>query len=419
MVTQSRTRAQIRQAIGLNLPHGYPFFVRTTTSAGAVGGTTLVDASLPGGDDEWNGKWIVITSGTNAGEIRRVSDYTASTTTITVGSAFTGQVASGVTFELWSERFYPGMVNDAINAAIGAATGLWWVPQTDYSLHATGRERRYALPSGVDAVKDVELRSLVTAKTLHSCETAWSESVDSDVTAVADDEDFRRGAAALKLTVAAGASANDLLATSAITSADLSRYDYIEFWAKSTVAAAAADLQLLLDNTASCVSPLESLSLPALTADAWKYCRVALANPELDTAIISVGLKYVTDLGACVLWLDDIKAVADRSAQWERLDRRDWIIDQENNELVLRLATAPYALVRLVGGAKPTLLSADSTTSDCDPEYLAAQATGLLLSALPGGERDPDGAQNKAGYWLGRANQIARGFPLVPNLRLS
>lgn len=96
----------------------------TTTSAGNAGGTTLVSTALPdedfGGDDEaFNSFWVLITSGTNNGEIRRVartSGYTASTGTLTVTRAFTAQVATSVTFEL--HRYDPRIKHMAINRAL-------------------------------------------------------------------------------------------------------------------------------------------------------------------------------------------------------------------------------------------------------------------------------------------------------------
>ena len=74
----------------------------TTTGAGAGGGTTVVDTSLAqlSDDDDFCIGWYVrITSGSADLEIRLVTAYTASTTTITT-LAFSAQIGSGVTYEL-------------------------------------------------------------------------------------------------------------------------------------------------------------------------------------------------------------------------------------------------------------------------------------------------------------------------------
>lgn len=88
----------------------------TTSSAGNSGGTTVVDTSLAelsADDDFCEGWYILLTSGTYSGESRLITDYVASTTTITVASAFTGQVATSVTYEL--HRYDPTKLNTAIS----------------------------------------------------------------------------------------------------------------------------------------------------------------------------------------------------------------------------------------------------------------------------------------------------------------
>ncbi len=71
----------------------------TTTAAGNAGGTSLTDSSQSDfGERAMVDGWIRITSGTNDGEIRRVTENDGSTT-ITVSPAFTAQVAISVTYE--------------------------------------------------------------------------------------------------------------------------------------------------------------------------------------------------------------------------------------------------------------------------------------------------------------------------------
>ena len=79
------SRKALRQAVGSNLGK---MDVSAATANGTT--TTIVDANLRGGDDEHNGKWVVFHDGDNAGLIRRVSDYVASTNTLTVTPAALG-----------------------------------------------------------------------------------------------------------------------------------------------------------------------------------------------------------------------------------------------------------------------------------------------------------------------------------------
>lgn len=330
-VVQGRTREQIRVSVGYNLQ---ALYVSSTTSS--VDATSVVDTTLRGGDDAHNGKWMVQTSGANDEEIRQISDYTQSSTDMTVAPAFSNTVASGVTYELWNEAYNPARINDFIDQAVIEVTGRVYDPETDVSLHTDGASTTYSIPSQFAMLNKVEQRKTVDSTRIHECGATFDERTDGDFTQSLDTKDKRQGNQSLKLTIASGASAGDFI-TDSITSKDISKYDYIEMWVKSTVATSSGNLKLLLDDSASCASPLETLSLPALTADTWTYCRMALSSPELDTAIISVGFEYDSDLGACVVWIDDIKAVVDASATWEKLGHHLWSIDKSNRNLVFTL----------------------------------------------------------------------------------
>lgn len=91
----------------------------TMSAAGNAGGTTAVDSALSPDDDTYNDHYFLLcTSGTNSGENRPVSDYDGTGTrgTVTVSRAFTGQVASGVSYELL--RYSPDDYMAAVNLAI-------------------------------------------------------------------------------------------------------------------------------------------------------------------------------------------------------------------------------------------------------------------------------------------------------------
>ena len=90
----------------------------------------------------------------------------------------------------------------------------------------------------------------------------------------------------------------------------------------------------MLDDTASCASPIEELSVHALTAATWTFVRLKLANPETDPAIISLGLEYDSDLGACTVWVDDLRVVKNDTSVWQKLPRHLWGADKESGDLV-------------------------------------------------------------------------------------
>lgn len=144
---------------------------------------------------------------------------------------------------------------------------------------------------------------------IENCEDAWNELVDTDVTASLDAADFKIGSGSAKFVAAAGLGAGDIMATEVISVASLAAYTHIGAWIKSSVDLDAGDLQLLLDNTAQCASPLEALDIPAVDGDAWTFVRMALNAPSSDLSLISMGLKQVVDKGAFTIRLDDIKAM--------------------------------------------------------------------------------------------------------------
>ena len=416
-IVQGRTRAQLRQSIGYNLGA-----TQVSSASGTGSTTTIVDNTLVGGDDNHIGKWVVFNDvSASTVEISRVSDYVASTTTLTVSPAFAQTSVANDTYELWDDIYPPLRVEDFINQAILDATGHAYDPVESLSLHTDGKTQRFDIPSGLSMIQKIYSRSKVDYAKLLSCNTAMDENVDSDFTVTADTKMKKQGTASNRIVIADGASAGDIV-TDSITSKDISEYDYIEFWIRSSVATSAGNLKILLDNTANCASPLETLSVPALSADTWTFCRVALSNPESDTAIISVGLEYDSDLGACTVWIDDITVVNNDSAQWEQIPRNLWKIDKQEKDIVLddySHGVARYNLLKIVGGDKPALLTADTDTSELDEQYLIARATALAFASASGGPAtDPDNKNNMAGFWMGMSQQAKRQIPLLTNIRL-
>ena len=418
-VIQGRTRAQLRQSVGYNLGAVY-----VSSASGNGSTTTIVDNTLIGGDDNHIGKWVIFNDASaDTVETSRVSDYTASSTTATVSPAFAQASATSDTYELWDDIYAPARIDDFINQAILDATGHTYDPVESLALHSDGNTLRYDIPSGFSMIQNVYYRSKVDFTRLHSCAAAFDETVDSDFTVSLDTEDKKQGAQSCKFVIAAGASAGDI-ATDSITSKDISGYDYIEFWIKSTVATSAGNLKLHLDNGTVTAdgNDLESLNIPALTANTWTFVRVALSNPQSDTAIVSVGLELVVDLGACTVWLDDISVVKNDSAQWDKVPRNLWKIDKQESDIVLDdyfKGLASYNLLKLVGGDKPALLTTDSATSEIDEQYVISRATALAFASASGGPNtDPDNKNNMAGFWMGVSAAARRAFPLLTDVRL-
>ena len=415
---QGRTREQLRQHIGRALGAVY---VSAATSSGST--TTLLDNTLVlGGADNQIGKWIRFTSGSNDTLTRRITDSSISSnvTTSTFMPAATASTASE-TYELWDSAYNPDDIDDYINQAIMSATGWVYDPIENITLHGDGHQTRFDIPSGISMISKIEYRDKVSRVRIHACGTTFDEKTDGDFTQSLDTKDRKQGSQSLKMVIADGASAGDFV-TDSITSLNLSKYDTIEMWVKSTVATSEGNLKLLLDDTASCGSPLETLSIPALSADTWTFVRMSMANPETDTGIISVGLEYDSDLGACTVWIDDIVAVENDTAEWTTLDRRNWKIDKEARDLILVRdghEAVNYSLMKITGGDKPALMTSDSDTTEIPEEYVINQAiTFALLSSSGGPGTDPDSKRQLSAYWAEQATKARRAFPMLSNVRV-
>ena len=417
-IVQGRTRAQLRQSIGNNLEA-----IHTGTAYDAGSTTTLITLSVLGGDDNWKGYWLVVDDASSTTtETRIVTAYSESAKRLTVQQALSFSTVAGDTFELWKDIYPPDMINEFMNQAIIDATGHFYDPVENLSLHTDGATQRFDVPSGLSMVQNIYYRSKVDFKRLHACSSAFDESVDSDITVSLDTKQRKQGAQSNKFVIAAGASAGDK-ATDSITSVDISGYDYVEFWVRSTAATSAGNLKLHLDNGTVTAdgNDLESLDIPALTANTWTFVRVALSNPESDTAIVSVGLEMDADLGACTVWLDDISVVANDTAQWNQIPRHLWKPDREASDIVLDSdvhGIARYNLLKIVGGDKPALMTSDSDTSEVDEQYIIARSMALAYASRSGGpQTDPDNKNNMAGFWMAQATRAQRAFPILTNVR--
>jgi len=141
---------------------------------------------------------------------------------------------------------------------------------------------------------------------IEDCEDAWT---NDNITSAATDPDAKVGSASVKLVTPGALGANILLAHEAGLTLNLTTYDAMRLWIKSSITAALNDNQILLDDTADCLSPIESLQVPALTLAVWTQIFLPFADPSLLAAIVSVGVKQIAALGARNIFVDDIRAL--------------------------------------------------------------------------------------------------------------
>ena len=420
-VIQGRTRKQLRQSVGFNLGA-----IRTGTAYDAGSTTTLISLRLVGGDDNYNGKWIVVAdvSNSNNTETRIISDYTASAFRLTLQQALSFATAAGDTFEIWEPAYDPDTINEFINQAIIDATGHAYDRIENLSLHTDGHSLRFDIPSNIFMIKDIYYRNAVEFTQLQSGNTVWDSNLTGTIVASVDTQDKKQGTGSLKL-VTTSADGGDI-AGETFTSKDISKYDYLECWIKSTVATSDGNLKIHLHSAAitegiANSGSLEALSIPALTANTWTYVRIALANPETDTAIIAIALEHDANLADCQIRLDDISVVRNDTSDWVKVPRHLWRIDKESSDIVFDNyidGLVSYSLLKIEGGDKPALLSTETDTTEIDDSYVIARATALAYSAASGGPNvDPDAKRQQAAFWFGMSQQSKQNFPILTNVR--
>lgn len=423
---QGQNRQEIRALIGRNIGD-----VIISTAKSTVDTSSLIDSYglNRGGDDEYNGRQVIIYDAAGSivdGEKSFVNDFAIGTFDATMSPVFTAAITNLDKYEMW-RVFRVEEINDLINQAIiEISQSAQRIKQTETC--ATERDKYlYDCLSGFTALHKVEYVSTTEIyKDLHMCNEVWDEIVDSDVTASLDTTFYREGSGCLKLVVAATASANDILATDVISSTDISQCDSLEFSIHSSVALTAGQLQILLDNTAECASAVETLNVPITSANAWTRHTVALANPGSDTAIISIGLKYVADLGACTIYLDNIRAVHKLSRRYSNIPPEYWRIARgATNYLELTDSGKSLAgdnnILRLTGYQSPALLSDDTTDAEVDPAYLINSVSAMcLLNHFKAKNLDIDNRTDLGKFYAAKAEMMKPSLRTnyLPNTRV-
>jgi hypothetical protein len=190
------------------------------------------------------------------------------------------------------------MLIDTFYLTTGTSYSLCFTTTSVYKIHSSKRE-------WVDITKGV---------VCSDCTAAWT--AEANVTA--SNEAGIYGTDCTKLAVGATFTTG-LAAHVVISSANYSTYDHVHLLIKSSVATTLGQLSLILDDTAAGTSPIENINIPALVANTWTRVSLTLAAAASDTAIISVGVKVNTDLGAMDIYLDTIDVVKEFTGTQDNL----------------------------------------------------------------------------------------------------
>lgn len=142
---------------------------------------------------------------------------------------------------------------------------------------------------------------------IDNCYDAWNESTNADVESttmgVSGVHGIDKGIKIVVNDLATDLGAGEILATEVVSefgssnAIDIRHCKKVTTRIKSTIDLATGDIQLLLDDSASCASAVHSLNLPYLRANTWTDAEMDLTISDADgsEAIVSIGLNYVTD----------------------------------------------------------------------------------------------------------------------------
>lgn len=189
------------------------------------------------------------------------------------------------------------------------STGIFSAERGKETIHAGLKEAR----------SSAELKGSVTAngvpdKTLSLADTAWLagelpgelQGTTTVFTVTASTPNKKEGTASVNIVMTASATTTLAAYENLDSTIDLSGTDSVQLWVRSSVATDANDIEIVLDDTAGCGSPLENVDIPALVASTWKLANLAITDNSDMTAIKCVGLNIAVDNGAQTVNLDKI-----------------------------------------------------------------------------------------------------------------
>jgi hypothetical protein len=195
--------------------------------------------------------------------------------------------------------------------------------------------------------------TLTTAVTLNitDCETAWTASLN--VTSTASTTTFRENTKSANHVIAAGF-VTGLASFFATGTLDLSPYQQVSFWFRSTGTHASGVFTVTLCTDVAGVTAVHTLTVPALTANIWTPVTINNAG-ALNSAIKSVALNCVSDPGAVTVNIDNIIACK-ASSSADSLTLTSLIsLNTDSN--------TPWFAIKSINGTSIILGCGDATTA--------------------------------------------------------
>ena len=303
----------------------------TTTAIGATGSLTVVistelrDSGFTN-DDALNDTFIRITSANNDETVRLVTDYTASSGTITVsGTDLTNDSSTQATFEIY--RYDPSQLKDMLNDAREDVFPRLYKEVNDLSLTLAGHQYRYGRPTSIRKgfVRQIFEEPRIDAKsfannivqTLNCDFETWTDSttpadwVNSNFTSITQEQETTSpdnymvfsGSNSAQFQVQASAVNTALLTVPSGTNYKGEEIN-VGIWVYSkTASRISAAIQIDSDSVSTGTTH---------SGGGWERLTHTLDAKDLDTSI-KVGLHVTSASDAFVFYADEMVATAGQS----------------------------------------------------------------------------------------------------------
>ena len=360
-----------------------------TTTTAIAANTSVVSTELTDlgftDDDVLNDSFIKITSGNNLNEVRLVSDYVASSGTITVtGTALTSDSSTQATFEIY--RYDPDQLKDAINDAANQAFPALYKRIDDRTHTVAPGQARYERPSSIEPgyIRQVYIVPKIESKTFaeniindQNCDmeasssalTNWTDSANITAAVEADTTSpnnfmVYRGQRSAKLTCAASSTGTFTLSVTDPTNYESEELNF-SIWVYSKY----ADL----------VSPMvqiDSDSVVTGTAHSgggWQRLTVSTTSSNVGSTI-KVGLSFASNGSIYTVYADEAILTSGPSEIPKGYESVVFDWTEEGDYLAFLTAPPSHYNLHIVGcGALETL------TSGADTITLEPHRVNLLL----------------------------------------
>ena len=407
-----------------------------TTTTAIAANTSVVSTELTDlgftDDDVLNDSFIKITSGNNLNEVRLVSDYTASSGTITVtGTALTSDSSTQATFEIY--RYDPDQLRDAINDAANQAFPALFKRIDDRTHTVAPGQARYERPSSIEPgyIRQVYIVPKIESKTFaeniindQNCDmeasssalTNWTDSANITAAVEADTTSpnnfmVYRGQRSAKLTCAASSTGTFTLSVTDPTNYESEELNF-SIWVYSKY----ADL----------VSPMVQIDSDSVvtgtahSGNGWQRLTVSTTSSNVGSTI-KVGLNFASNGSIYTVYADEAILTSGPSEIPKGFESVIFDWTEEGDYLTFLTAPPSHYNLHVVGCGALETLTAGADTITLEPHRVNLLLDYAALTFFEG-ELDQTSAEDQNAILrqithYRNKTQNGRGEMVAPSLK--